>query len=112
MRAFWWSTVAGVLLVTGFALWVIYAKPFPRDGSSVARAVIISPGENQLAAEYAWIAKHPEGATFPVEQALFCRAGRLYEKWTFGASNQREVYFDLGMNAKICDANSESGFIK
>jgi hypothetical protein len=112
MRPFWHWTAVGLVLAAGFAVWVVHAKPFLRDGSSVERAVVIKPGEKQLEEEHAWIAKHPEGATFPVEQALFCRRGRLYEKWTFGASNQREVYFDLGINSKICDAHSESGFAK
>jgi hypothetical protein len=112
MKAFWPWTIAGLVLLAGFAFWIVHVNPFLRDGSSVERAVVITPGDKQLEEEHAWIAKHPGGATFPVYQALFCRRGRLYQKWTFGTANQREVYFDLGMNTKICDAESESGFAK
>ena len=111
MKAFWPWTIAGLVLA-GFAFWIVHVNPFLRDGSSVERAVVITPGAKQLDEEHAWIAKHPGGPTFPVYQALFCRRGRLYQKWTFGTANQREVYFDLGMNTKICDATSESGFAK
>jgi hypothetical protein len=112
MKTFRPWTIAGLLLVAGFAVWFVRVKPFLRDGSSVERAVSIKPGEKQLEEQHVWIAKHPKGATFPVEQALFCVRGRLYEKWTFGTANQREVYFDLGVNPKICDAKSGSGFAK
>jgi len=101
MKAFWPWTIAGLVLA-GFAFWIVHVNPFLRDGSSVERAVVITPGDKQLEEEHAWIAKHPGGATFPVYQALFCRR----------TANQREVYFDLGMNTKICDAKSESGFAK
>jgi hypothetical protein len=87
MKAFWPWTIAGLLLLAGFAVWVVHDNPFLRDGSSVERAVVITPGDKQLEEEHALIAKHPEGATFPIEQALFCRRGRLYEKWTFGTAS-------------------------
>jgi hypothetical protein len=107
----WWA-IAGLAVASASCFSVAYLRAHVRDGSSVQRAIIIKPADNQLDQEYAWIANHPKGATFPVEQALFCVHGRLFEKWTFGTSNQREVYFDLGMNDKICDAKSEYGFAK
>jgi len=85
---------------------------FAKDGSCVQKAIVIEPSEHQLEDEYAWVSQYRGGA-LPVEQALFCVRGRLYEKWTFGLSTpHEELYFDLGINGKICDAKSEFGFAK
>jgi hypothetical protein len=109
----WFGWTVLVLAIAAIADgYYAYRWYFAKDGSSVQRAVVIKPSEHQLEDEHAWISRHPEGATFPVEQALFCVRGRLYEKWTFGSPSQRKVYFDLGKNDKICDAKSEFGFAK
>jgi hypothetical protein len=109
----WFAWTLFVLAIAAVADgYYAYQRYFARDGSTVTRAIVIPKSEHQLEDEYAWVAKHPEGAVFPVEQALFCRRGRLYERWTFGTSNQREVYFDLGIDKEICDAKSESGFTR
>jgi hypothetical protein len=108
---FGWTLLVLAIAATADGYYA-YRWYFAKDGSSVQRAVAIKPSKHQLEDEYAWISQHVEDATFPVEQALFCVRGRLYEKWTFGSPNQREVYFDLGKNDKICDAKSEFGFAK
>jgi hypothetical protein len=104
----WFGWTLLVLAIAGVADgFYVYRWYFTRDGSSVRRAIMIPESEHQVQDEFAWVAAHHHGDTFPSEQALLCDHGRLFEQWTLGTPPKQEIfYFDLGIRRDICEAKS------
>lgn len=69
-----------------------------RDGSSIARAVVIDADNDAagVAAEDRWLAKHYP-AWHKVKQALLASKGHHYDEIVIqdGSGNTKKVYFDI-----------------
>jgi hypothetical protein len=82
---------------------------FPKDGSSVRRAIVIPQSEHQVQDEFDWVFAHHTGALFPSEQGLICKGDRLYELWNLGEPpNMKSYYFDLGVQKSICGNKTDA----
>jgi hypothetical protein len=81
-----------------------------RDGSTIERAIIIRTSQDkevELEGKYLRML-HPFAARFPLEQALLCDKGILYDLWVMETpAGNRNVYFDLGPNKEICGKKSK-----
>ena len=71
MRAFRVLVIVIALLFTAVAGGLAHWKHFPKDGSSLGRAIALKEhGDGAVPEEWEWIAKiHPDAAMFSLEHA-------------------------------------------
>ena len=81
-----------------------------RDGSTMEKAIIVrKPGKKAVDEERRWMLKiYPVQGLVPLEQALLCNKGILYDYWLLSTPvGKKELYFDLGVRKDICNAQTD-----
>ena len=84
---------------------------FPKDGSSLKKAISVPQSADQLEDEFALIGKYYHGPMFPVEQTLVCEDGRLCtsdghlvarlaDKMCISISEGIRIFVDRGQRAR------------
>jgi hypothetical protein len=112
----WFRWILLILVIAGVADgFYAYRWYFTRDGSTVKRAIVIRTNKNdEVQLEDQWMRRlYPLAGIIPLEQALLCRNGILYDFWLISTpSGKRDMYFDLGPNKEICNEKSEAKHAK
>jgi hypothetical protein len=96
-------TIALAALLAAIAASFVYWKHFPKDGSSIDRAIVLREhGDEAVPEEWQWIAKlHPGAHRLEWEHATSTHHGRFYSYYLLTTPRGKEdIYFDTGNPAK------------
>ena len=96
-------TIVVVVIISLIGSLYLYRKYFPKDGSSIDRAIALREhGHRAATEEWRWIQKlHPGARIFEWEHATMVYHGRFYSFYLLTTPRGNEdIYFDTGDPAK------------